>query len=163
MLVGRRLIREDEYRPSEFGLTGHELNLLISGREFSLDEIYDIASQPVLRRAMFTKTPFESDPELNEIAASEVVRHEKINILEYLRYLIKTGGCFRQGSTAVLEGRLNDFDEMSTYRYLQAKKVWDEWRHIAQKKGDTALLQEVLDAWTLLTGEERKLGRHTVE
>ncbi len=154
-LIGRRLIREGEYRPPEFSLTGQELSLLANRREFSLDEIYDIACRPVLRHAMFIKTPRESDPELGEMMESGVVGREGINILEYLQYLIKTGGCFRQGSTAVLGERLDDFDETCTYQYLRAGYIWAEWRRIAQKRGNTESLQKVLDAWTLLAGEEQ--------
>lgn len=152
-LIGHRLIREDEYRPPEFGLTSQELNLLTRGREFSLDEIYDIASQPVLRQALFDKSPFESDDELGS-HMEELLQPEGINILEYLQYLVKTGGCFRQGSTAILEDKINDYDPNQTYWYLNAQHVWAEWRRIARVEGDPAALQETLDAWTLLSSSQ---------
>lgn len=143
--LGKKLVEAGEYAPEVFSMPSEQLQLLASHR-FIAEEIYEIASKPQLYKAVFSVKPSES--EIDFPSELEDLYYRGVNIQEYLDYLIKTGGCFSPGSTAVLASVIDSefLKSGSPYNYDSADNVWRYWRN--RKHNQTP--QEVLDAWTIV-------------
>lgn len=143
--LGKQLRQAGEYAPETFSMPGERLHLLASNN-FEVDEIYDIACNPLLQQRIFEVAPDEWD----DTMPSGMQEIYPVNTQVYLDYLVKTGGCFGVANTQVLDKLVyyirNDSggnDSLSPYQ--NANQTWRQWR--APKGKHTA--REVLSAWNV--------------
>lgn len=144
--LGKKLQLAREYAPEVFSMPQERLGLLL-GKNFEIDEIYDIACNPLLQQRMFEITPDEWD----DTVPPGMQEDHPVNLQVYLDYLIKTGGCFGVADTQVLNKLVyylrNDSDgrESVLSPWQNANMTWYEWR--TPKGRHNA--REVLRAWNV--------------
>ncbi len=151
--LGLRLAQAGEYQPDHFQLSRKERGLLRE-HHFTVEEMYIIGQNPKLKQNIFEKKP--SDTEDSEVPDYlDDIYSERVNIMEYVNYLVREDGCFRSGSCSILQQVDTEHheDDHDTSYYRMVQDVWDRWR---RGRKTIKELQDVLDAWAITVPLEQR-------